>query len=330
MQARAGGDSAPAFPPSSRDGPPPDRSVKVVYIVGAARSGSTLLTSLLGEFPGFFAAAETRLLWHGLERRRCGCGREALDCAVWTQAIRGATSRSRLDPRAVLGLQGRTTRLWHLPATLLRSGSSKRLATYADVMSGLYAGLVSATGARVIVDSSKNASEALLLRRIPFVEAHLVHLVRDPRAVVFSWRRAALRGRAEKKYERTAATAGRWVAHNVGARIVGAAYGRTRASVVRYEDLVANPSATLLDLATRFGESEADIGWFDKPTRARSSRHMIGGNALREADGPIKLAEDVAWREALHRRDVAAVDAITWPLASRYGYGPGVGGRAPR
>jgi hypothetical protein len=298
------------------------RPLKVVYILGAARSGSTLFTSLLGELPGFFAAAETRLLWHGLERRRCGCGRLALECDIWSEAVRGATSHSGMDPGAILRLQNKTTRLWHLPSNVVRrdGNASESLTTYTRVMAGVYAGLGAATGARVIVDSSKNASEALLLQRIPFVEPHVVHLVRDPRAVVFSWRRAALRGRAHKKYGRAAATAARWLAHNVGARVVSRAYEASRTSIVRYEDFVHDPKSVLGDVVAAVDEPGSDLTWLEGAPASRASRHMIGGNALREAVGPIELREDTDWRRALARRDVAAVNAVVFPLASRYGY----------
>ena len=55
---------------TTRDG------VDVVFIGGASRTGSTLLSLLLGSLPGHFAAGEMRYLWlRGLQANQlCGCG----------------------------------------------------------------------------------------------------------------------------------------------------------------------------------------------------------------------------------------------------------------
>src|SRR5919197_566131 len=45
------------------------------------------------------------------------------------------------------------------------------------------------TGCRVIVDSSKSPAYAELLATLPGAEVFAVHLVRDPRAAAYSWRR---------------------------------------------------------------------------------------------------------------------------------------------
>ena len=60
-----------------------------VYIVGWGRSGSTLLTAVLGELDGAFAAGELRMLWGrgAIGRRLCGCGREIPECHVWSQVL---------------------------------------------------------------------------------------------------------------------------------------------------------------------------------------------------------------------------------------------------
>jgi hypothetical protein len=53
------------------------RRVKVIYILGSPRSGSSLLASLLGELPGFFAAAEMRLRLRAARPRLPGLGSRA-------------------------------------------------------------------------------------------------------------------------------------------------------------------------------------------------------------------------------------------------------------
>ena len=86
----------------------------VVYIVGWGRSGSTLLTAILGELDGAFAAGELRMLWGrgAIGRRLCGCGRVIPECPIWSQVL------ERLDdapapPRRWPTIQARRLRSRH-------------------------------------------------------------------------------------------------------------------------------------------------------------------------------------------------------------------------
>src|SRR4029078_12568053 len=82
----------------------------------------------------------------------------------------------------------------------------------------LYLGIHEATGAEVVVDSSKIPTYAMLLRRIPAVDLRIVRLVRAPRGVVHSWQRRVARpdgpeGDEMLRYA-TLPAAARYVAYN--------------------------------------------------------------------------------------------------------------------
>ena len=53
----------------------------------------------------------------------------------------------------------------------------------------LYRGIARSTGARLIVDSSKEPHYSWILRQATDLDVRFLHLVRDPRAVAMSWRR---------------------------------------------------------------------------------------------------------------------------------------------
>src|SRR5215208_4373820 len=69
------------------------RPVKVLYIAGLGRSGSTILANTLGQIKGFFSGGELNFIWkHALiENRLCGCGRPSQECEFW-----GPVSDSRV------------------------------------------------------------------------------------------------------------------------------------------------------------------------------------------------------------------------------------------
>ena len=62
--------------------------VRVLYVLGIYHSGTTVLSNLVGQLDGFFAAGELRHLWPklALGGYRCGCGEPLEECPAWTFA----------------------------------------------------------------------------------------------------------------------------------------------------------------------------------------------------------------------------------------------------
>ena len=63
-----------------------DHKIEVVYIVGAGRSGSTLLANIVGNYTDFFNAGEIRYLYNRNMQKRnipCQCGQLVEYCNFW-------------------------------------------------------------------------------------------------------------------------------------------------------------------------------------------------------------------------------------------------------
>src|SRR3712207_200886 len=74
--------------------------------------------------------------------------------------------------------------------TGIRSRKMNTLVVECDpVLERLYRAIQKVSGAAVIVDSSKRSTYAVLLSLLPFADLRVVHLVRDSRAVAYSWGR---------------------------------------------------------------------------------------------------------------------------------------------
>ena len=63
--------------------------VKVIYIAGEGRSGSTLLERILGQHNKIFAAGELIHIWERsfMENQLCSCGKSFYECEVWKDII---------------------------------------------------------------------------------------------------------------------------------------------------------------------------------------------------------------------------------------------------
>ena len=128
--------------------------VKVLFVIGKGRSGSTLLDNLLGEVDGVFSTGELWRIWDWgvLEGNACGCGEAVVECDVWRpildamQADREAARNARLT-RALLSWR-RSCR------NIARRCDDALLRTVSETRGRLYRAIADRTGARVVVDSS--------------------------------------------------------------------------------------------------------------------------------------------------------------------------------
>jgi hypothetical protein len=303
----------------------------LLYIGGIGRSGSTLLELLLAQCSGVCAVGELHALWErSLDGGAlCGCGQRLNACPLW----RAVLARVAVPPEVVIAQQRRVDRTRFLPLLVAPSvwpPFARRLHSYAALLDEVYAELAARSASTVIVESSKQPANALLLRHLPGIELRVVHLVRDSRGVAHSWtKRVASEPRPDARPMARYAPSRislRWSLYNVlfsGLRLL-------RVPVLRlhYEDLVADPEASLARV-TAFARVPSGIGFLDASSaHVLRPSHSVIGNPVRFARGRIALVRDDEWREALPRSQRFVVMALSWPLLVRYGYI--LGRRRPR
>src|SRR5205814_5658195 len=114
--------------PRRSSGPPAGdlaMTVRVLYLAGTGRSGSTLLARILDRADGVFAAGELRYVWQRgvLEDRLCGCGEPFSSCPFWTEVMdRAFGGRNQVDAQQVIADQRALTRLRQVPRILTTGG----------------------------------------------------------------------------------------------------------------------------------------------------------------------------------------------------------------
>ncbi|MFB4279225.1 MULTISPECIES: sulfotransferase family protein [unclassified Nonomuraea] len=292
---------------------PTPATAQVVYLGGLGRSGTTLLERLLGELPGVVALGEVVHLWERgiLAEELCGCGMAFPSCPFWRfvgeRAFGGWTRR--LAER-ILALRARVDRTRRIARI-----AHPDLAEYARAYRQLY----DAVGAPVVIDSSKHASLACCLVA-GGLDVRIVHVVRDPRAVAHSWSRTVHRPEDGHPMTRwsPARTAVHWAAQNAALELLP---GRgARVTRIRYEDLLADPGATLKALALRLGLPEPELPFIEGRTAWLGPSHTASGNPMRFHVGRVELRRDDSWLSGLPDGDRRMVNALTWPLRARYGY----------
>jgi hypothetical protein len=307
--------------------------VRVLYIGGLGRSGSTLLDRMLGQIPGNFSAGEIRDLWHrGIqENLLCGCGLPFSECPFWTEVGQRAYGGwDRLDVAEIMRLKDSVDRHSRLPLLVkpeLWPPFKRRIDRYASILAPLYDAIHAVGGTRFIIDSSKAPSTAFVLRRVPNVDLAMVHLVRDSRGVAFSW---------SKKVKRPDSPAGvmymhqyhparigmRWITRNAQMELLGR-LGVPRV-LARYESVIENPARELRRILTELDRpvSDGELDFVKDGVVDLAANHTVMGNPVRMHVGPLPLRLDEQWRSAMNPRQSEIVTLLTRPGLRRYGYQP--------
>jgi len=315
--------------------------VHVLYIAGIGRSGSTLLCRTLGAIDGFLGTGELmRIFSRGVTNGDlCGCGAPVSACGVWRPVLAELHRREpQLDPARLENIRRRLTEGWPLLRYYFLPSSLARVDAEANelrrFLAAFYRSVRAATGARVIVDASKNMAFARLLTETPGIRVSLVHLVRDSRGVAYSLRRRRRRpgtnGRQEHFTQHGPVLASSlWTM----AQLMTEPLRRhaSRYLRVRYEDFVSAPSTAIERILEFAGEPvRRPLGHVNGESVSLGAHHLIASNPNRERRGEIRLHEDVAWRRAMPHGSKYLVTALTLPLLRRYGYRIRPGEEVPR
>lgn len=298
----------------------------VLYIAGFGRSGSTILSNLLGEVEGVFSAGEVALFWRNVFDNSCGCGRPARECSVWQDVV-GSCGVTKDEARRLGELVSSLWRLRNLPRLAARGASGLRhqdQPTLLERSECLYATLARTQGARMIVDSSNMPLYAYMLQRSTSLDLRVVHLVRDVRGVAHSWRRKKLLpGPGEGYMERLSlrTTVLSWLTWNaVPEALWRRPGGSGRYILVRYEDFVERPRATTQRILAMAGLEHSDLPFVDERTVRLGENHTIAGNPNRVQRGNIRISSDNAWITEMPARDRRMISALTAPALIHYGY----------
>lgn len=306
-------------------------TVRVLYLGGTGRTGSTVLERILGALDGVVSVGEMTWFWYAMRSGgRCSCHQRYEDCEMWAPILREAFPDG-IDPTEMYRLRMRHDSR-HLPllgARKLRQPLLDRLGPYPERLARLYSAIASHTGAEIIVDSSKEPHYGYILDSRPELDVRVCHLVRHPSAVAWSWQRqrqeTGMGAGHEMETRAPWKSAAFYDVSNLG---VDSLWGRTdRYMRVRYEDFTADPLQQL-EAIRRFAGITAEISTIvesapgESPIRFRDDpdAHIAWGNPNRFETGSIAVRNDAEWERAAPPKFAREAWRLCAPVARRYGY----------
>ena len=288
--------------------------VRVIYVAGVSHTGSTLLGHILGDLEETCYLGQIRNTWQRgiLENSICTCNARFAECPFWRRVVERLPFAAEQQAEALGGLFREAVRpSLGFPFRGTEMSQADRTA-FAAPTEALYAAARDVAGVRQLVDSSKSSLYAAFLHRLPTIDLRVVHIVRDPRATVYSHLRRYSFG-----YGETFKLSLWWLRSNAAIEKLGRTgvpYAR-----IRYEDFVEDPVASLRHIVDALGLPRSRLPIEGKVARL-SKKHIVSGNRASGEVGAITLRNDSEWRSGLPPRMQAIARGTTLPLLGRYGY----------
>ncbi len=272
-----------------------------VFVVGCARSGTTLLQRMLDQHPQLAVINEARFIPLVIPNAVAG-----VDPPLTRQLV----ERVRSDRRF--------SRLGLSEAAVRKAAAEAR--TYSDFVTGLFSEYAALQGKPLAGDKTPRYVRYIRLLHHLFPWARFIHLIRDGRDVALSaleWAREDKGpGKFELWREEPVAVCALWWRRNVSnGRRDGADLDRARYREVSYEQLVSCPEEALRDLAA----------FLELPFAAQ----MLDYHQGKTRDDPRLSAKSAwgpptpglrDWRAQMDHRDLELFEAIAGDLLSALGY----------
>jgi len=311
------------------DGISADAPLRVLYVAGCGRSGSTILDTVLGNHPGIESVGEACHVVTNAWLREdayCACGKPGRECDFWREVHSHWHRRvGQVDLAGYMKTARAVESSLRISVTqrCLAAGEPRHL-EYLRLTVGLLAAIRDVSGAQVVVDSSKTPSRALALSMAEGVDLRLIHMVRDCRGVFWSGKkrfrkdeRAGISKDDEGKGVVRAMKA--WTAANLITGQLRRCLPKEYSIRLRYEDLITQPGIELRRIGDLVGMDLEPLAAAVAGGQPMSIGHTIAGNRLRMA-GSVQLRPDVEWVEKLTWREQAACWALAGWLMKAYGY----------
>jgi hypothetical protein len=322
----------------------PSNPIKVVYIMGSNRSGSTLLEHIFHDHPDIIGVGElTRLVPVASSQNNA----RLRDSSFWQAVMEQWLAHPSVHDLTTYGHLQQQFEPYHCLPRLLREQQrpSPEFQRYMTQTRALFAAIQQVSGTSIIVDSSKVPVRALILGLIPGIDLRVVHLVRDGRGVAWSLKKSYDRSMFRSENIQTLFSSQRsffqnikasvirydrrayiwlgfrlWVLSNLVSNWVREQLGTQRAMLCRYEDMIIHSEQVLNKISAFIN---VDLGQTtEKLTHGvpLAPSCAFAGNEKILQEQVVHLRLDTRWIEQFPPVDRLIFYLLTGWLMRKYGY----------
>jgi len=255
-------------------------------LLGAGRSGTTLLATLLNSNPKIQTIGEMhQFANHLIDNKECSCGKKLSECDFWKKII----ANINLDKNNLKRIQLINKQKEAHKNILFLLIKSKPDLEYLEFQDHVLEIIYNKCKGKILLDSSKYIARYLLLKKSAILNVKGIYVVRDVRGVVNSFQKQVQTPKAPLK------TIMYYNLINFFAQILCTI--DRKIIKVRYEDLMESPLPTLNKIYSHVFEEniKEDLlpDFFEMP-------HIIGGNRMKKKSS-VKIVSDNQWETNISR-----------------------------
>lgn len=256
-----------------------NKKTNLIYLLGAGRSGTTLLTAILNNHDDIEALGEMHQFFEFIENHKnCSCGIKLRNCKEWNLSDQFLNNLSSSNKEVT----EKEERHFNILKLLFSKSYNKR---YLNMQEQTFSEIHLKKERKWYVDSSKYIARYLLLKKSKQLNLKGIYLVRDPRGVVHSF---------NKKVQTSKAPLSALLYYNI-INLLAEIVRRKDNTIlkIRYEDLVEKPELTLSQIYSYIFEQTIEIKHLPDYIKMP---HIIGGNRMKTKK-KIKIKPDKKWKK---------------------------------
>ena len=302
---------------------------KILLITSAGRSGSTVLSKILNELDDAFNVNELAFMpLNGIDKNYpINTGERFSDSAIWRAILGNYQRRNKIDRLHYRPDQIPNTRQLVTDQLLpLYQADLKQLELYKSALNDLFWAIFEETKANIIIDSSKVIPYVNAVSQLKDFEIYVLHLVRDPRAVAYSWQKKIKRKDVEdgdevfmEEYSPRKSSIS-WQLLN---QFADSLKNSTDLSYhfLKYEDFAKAPKIHIGQLLEFIGYDRDAIEITDNVVPLKRVDYGIWGNPnVRQQKDKLYIRYDDAYKSKLNPSTKWQATLWALPLLWKYGY----------
>ncbi len=281
---------------------------KVIYLMGAGRSGTTALATFLGNSQYIFNAGELHQLnEHLIAGKNCSCGKSLSECEFWLAAVIKNNYSNDGDISDIESRDCDIERHGSIFKHIFNRYPRQELENYLRRQESLFTALTKVSGKPYIVDSSKYIGRAVALRKSSHINLKIIYVVRDVRGVILSF------GKNVQTSRSPLSAIFYYTVINMVGELVYRMLPKQMVMKVCYEHFIEQPHAVLDEISNFLALDLTEVKERISTNSDFAVGHIIGGNRLKN-DGAIKFRQDLEWRKKFTKLKSVTYYLLTLPL----------------
>lgn len=277
-----------------------EKPINIIYLLGAGRSGTTMLATVLNNRPKIHTVGEMhQFLDYVYENKDCSCGKNISQCNFWSPLLQ-EMNLELLKNKANVERSNILEKHHNIPLYLMGKPLDGRYKNMTDM---IFRNIQKKISKPWLLDSSKYIARYLLLRKNKSINLKGIYLVRDVRGVVYSF------GKNVQTHKNPLSAIIYYTLINFWAQWV--TFFDRRIVKIRYEDFINDPDKIIQKIEKHlFGNAETltnlNNTTFEIP-------HIIAGNRLR-SQKQLVIKKDLKWKEEIPRAKQLLYYFLALPL----------------